>query len=106
MSDKTDLEKQPGPLALWGEMNVGRAAELKCVLLARLADGQPLHLDLGKVTELDGAGVQLLLLCRQRADARGIPFKVVAASAAVHDVLALLRLTGPLEEGQNHESAR
>lgn len=84
-------------LSLDGEMTIGRAVELKQALLGALGGRGPLDLDLGAVTDLDTAGVQLLLLARAVATARQKPFKVVAASPAVQQVLGLLDLAATLD---------
>ena len=90
-------------LALAGEMTIGRAAELKQSILTSLdrasgsAAGGALHLDLGGVTELDTAGVQLLLLARALADARACALRLTACSVPARAVLALLNLGAVLD---------
>lgn len=49
------------PLKIEGELTVFTVHELKSRLLAALGEGQPLQIDLGGVSEVDGAGIQLLL---------------------------------------------
>lgn len=80
-----------------GEMTVYRAAELKPVLLQAARDGAAPALDLSAVTEIDTAGVQLLLLARSVAAARGVPLHLPAASAVVRDTLAFLGIGEALE---------
>jgi anti-sigma B factor antagonist len=85
-------------LTIEGEMTIYRALELKQSLLAALGHGTTIcELDLSKVTELDSAGVQLLMLVRQLADARGRQVRIVAHSPQVHEVLTLMNLAGYLE---------
>ena len=79
-------------LALEGELTIYRAAELKPVLLQAVQPGATLELDLSEVTELDSAGVQLLLLAERQARAQGGGLRVAAASAPVREVLQLLDL--------------
>ena len=79
-------------LKLDGELSIYRAAELKDLLLARIEQGGPLDLDLSGVTELDSAGVQLLMLAKQAALARGLPLRLLAHSPTVVDVFELLNL--------------
>jgi anti-sigma B factor antagonist len=84
-------------VAIEGGMTVHRAGELKQALLAPLASPGPLHVDLSRVTELDSAGVQLLVLIKRLADVRQIPLRLVACSPAVVEVLELLNLRTHLD---------
>jgi anti-anti-sigma factor len=79
-------------LAIDGELTIYRAAELKDVLLAPLMRHEALELDLSGVTEIDTAGVQLLLLARRTARAQGRSFGLLNNSPAVTDVLTLMNL--------------
>ena len=82
-------------LRIEGELTIYRAAELCDVLkgsLAALPEHATLALDLRAVTEMDSAGAQLLLAAQKSALASGRALRVTAPSAAVDDVLALLRL--------------
>jgi anti-anti-sigma factor len=79
-------------LQLDGELTIYRAAELKPQLLQALVPGAALELDLSEVSELDSAGVQLLLLAEREARAQGGTLRLAAASAPVGEVLALLGL--------------
>jgi len=78
--------------AIEGDCNIYRAAELKAELLQALQAGATLELDLSDVSELDTAGVQLLLLAEREARARGGALRLVAASPAADEVLALFDL--------------
>lgn len=79
-------------LCIEGELSIYRAAELKAVLLEALDGGAPLEIDLAGVTELDSAGVQLLMLVKQEAGRRGQALALVRHSPAVLDVFELLDL--------------
>lgn len=81
----------PAVLKIEGEMTVFRAAELLPQLAAEPA---PQAVDLSGVTEFDCAGVQLLVLAHSRA----VP--LLAPSAAVTEVLELLKLDALLGTGQ------
>ncbi len=81
------------PLALEGELTIYGAAELQARLLAALADAPGgLDIDLSGVTELDSAGVQLLMATRRAALASGRTVTLCAPSDAARDVLALFDL--------------
>lgn len=82
----------PHVLAIEGEMTIYRAAELKQVLLVSLAKPGSIDVDLSAVTDLDAAGVQLLMLARQLADTRQKKLRLIACSPTVLEVLELLNL--------------
>lgn len=84
-------------LCIEGELSVYRAGELKQVLLEPLEASPRLELDLSAVDDIDTAGLQLLLLARREARARGGELRIVAQSAAVDDMLALLQLDAALD---------
>ena len=79
-------------LRLDGELTIYRAAELKPLILAPLGEAQVLEVDLAGVSEIDSAGVQLLMLAKREAQARGGELHLVAHSPAVLDVFELLDL--------------
>jgi anti-sigma B factor antagonist len=81
-------------LILEGELTIYRAAELKQELLAALEPGGPLDLDLSAVTELDTAGVQLLMLAKKVAGERELPLRLTGHSPAVLEVFELFNLGG------------
>ena len=84
--------QDPQILVIEGEMTIYRATELKQTLLGALAQPGSIHVDLSAVTELDAAGVQLLMLARQLADGRQKELRLVAISPVVVEVLELLSL--------------
>jgi len=89
MSDDVTL------LPLDGELNIYRAAELRLVLLAAISDSPAgLDIDLSGVSEIDSAGVQLLLAARRDLKARGVPLRLVAPSAEVRQLFDLFDLSG------------
>ncbi len=86
----------PAACAVDGELTIQRAAELKPVLVQAARAEAPL-IDLSGVTELDTAGVQLLLLARRVAAARGVPLRLAAASEAVRETMTFLGIVKELE---------
>ncbi|MBK5965239.1 anti-anti-sigma factor [Thiocystis minor] len=93
-------QSAPDPvLALEGELTIYTAA----VTLARLRDyltGQGVcNLDLSGVTEIDSAGLQLLLWTRRAVAEQGGRFHLVGLSEAVAQVIALLQLEQVLGSG-------
>jgi anti-sigma B factor antagonist len=86
-------------------MTIYTAARQRDVLLEALRVGGavPLEVDLSRVTEIDSAGVQLMLAARRSAAASGRTLRFTAAEPAVRSVLALLRLDWILD-GASDES--
>lgn len=79
----------PNVLRLEGEFTIFRAMELKPVLLA----SPPVdEIDLSGVTEIDTAGVQLLMLAKKTALAQQRNVKLVGHSPAVLEVFELLNV--------------
>ena len=82
------------PLVVYieGEMTIYRAAEIKQTLLTPIVEAAVVEFDLSKVTELDSAGVQLLMLAKRTAQAKHGEARLIAQSPAVLDVMELLNL--------------
>jgi len=90
-------------LELTGELTIQTSGERKAALVEALgaaqADGAAeLDLDLHGVTELDTAGVQLLLMAQREAAGLGIRLRLASMSQAVSDVLAIARLGADLDQ--------
>ncbi|MFI3137554.1 MAG: STAS domain-containing protein [Methylococcaceae bacterium] len=83
-------------LNIEGEMTIYTAAEQKNLLLAFIASGHTLEINLSQVNELDTAGTQLLILAKQHAAKAQKQLRFVMHSKAVLDVLALANLTSLL----------
>lgn len=79
---------------LKGELTIYQAAAFKDQLMAILHDKRALEIDLAQVTELDTAGVQLLMLAKITRESAGLPFSLTHHSAAVVNVFELLGLAG------------
>jgi anti-anti-sigma regulatory factor len=76
-------------LRIEGELTIFRAMELKPVLLAEPAVDQ---IDLSGVTDLDTAGLQLLMLAKNTALAKKRDVRLIGHSPAVLDVFELLNV--------------
>lgn len=77
-----------------GELTIARAAEIKAELLQAVAGNGPFKLDTAGVTEVDAAGLQLLLAAMNSAASRKNPvvFPPEARGTAVSDALELVGL--------------
>jgi anti-sigma B factor antagonist len=91
MGSKTKAPKAHR-FAIDGELTIYRAAELKPVLLNALEGNKEVEIDLSAVSEVDTAGVQLLMMTKRAAQARGATLRLSAHSPAVVDALQLLDL--------------
>jgi anti-anti-sigma regulatory factor len=79
----------PSVLRIEGELTIFRAMELKPVMLA---DPLPEEIDLSGVTELDTAGVQLLMLVKRAAVEQQRELRLVGHSPAVMEVFELMNV--------------
>lgn len=85
------------PIRVDGELTVQVAGEYKAALLTALAATDALVLELSGVSELDTAGLQLLLLLKREAGPLGKTVRLSDPSKAVLEVLDLARLDLRLE---------
>ena len=83
-------------LALSDELTIVTAAETRERLMPYLVGGADLELDLSAVSDIDTAGLQLLLMARQEAERRGVTVTLTDPSPVVRDLLTFTRLTGEL----------
>lgn len=82
----------PTVLSIEGELTIYRAEELCATLKAALAAGNDLEVNLGDVTEMDSAGVQLLIAAKRAATAMQREMRLVEHSPAVREVFDILDL--------------
>jgi anti-anti-sigma factor len=81
-------------LAIEDEMTIYTAALQKNELLGYLDDCQELEVDLSAVSEIDSAGLQILLMLKQEADRGEKNIHLVNHSQAVVEVFELLNVAG------------
>lgn len=89
----TQQKKGVLQLAIQDEMTIYTAQEQKQQLFGYLKSAKELQLDLGGVTEIDCAGVQLLMFLKQEAVSRNHKLSLTAHSKMVVEVLELLNLS-------------
>ncbi|GAB7050932.1 STAS domain-containing protein [Catenuloplanes indicus] len=82
---------------LAGELTIHAAAEQAPRLLAALEEKSVLRVRLADVTEIDTAGLQILLLTRREAARIGSTVEFRDASPAVREALAIVHLDPALE---------
>jgi anti-anti-sigma factor len=90
--DEPPVQVRDGKIRVFGELTIQHAEDLKPLLLASLpTDGSLARLDLAQVSEIDTAGIQLLMAASREAMNRGAALQVVAVSHVVREALELLR---------------
>ncbi|NRR32113.1 STAS domain-containing protein [Oxalobacteraceae bacterium] len=87
-------ESSTARFAIEGELTIYRAADLKVELLAALRQQPTLEVDLAGVTELDTAGLQILMLAKQTATAEQRTLRLLGHSPAVLEIFEMLDLGG------------
>jgi anti-sigma B factor antagonist len=75
-----------------GELNIYSAASAKEQLLPFFSHAENIEIDLSQVTELDSAGVQLLVLAKRDINAAGREFRLSHHSHVVLDMFELYNL--------------
>ena len=75
------------PLAITEDLTIYHALEQKQLLLDALAVTSELELNLAHVSEMDTAGLQLLVLLKKEAQRAGKQVRIVAHSQAVSSVI-------------------
>jgi len=79
-------------LTVEGEMTIYTALDLKNELLAPLLQGNSVEMNLGRVSEIDSAGLQLLVMLKNEAQAHGKTLSIASHSPAVLHILDLCDL--------------
>lgn len=83
MSRKSQ-QQSPGKLKLNGELTIYTATDRKAELINTL-QADKIDLDLSAVSEMDSAGLQLLLLLKREADKAGKHLAISASNSVVQE---------------------
>jgi anti-anti-sigma factor len=89
MGAKKKPKSDAAALRIEGELTIFRAAELKPVLLDA---SRSVEIDLSGVSEIDTAGLQLLMLAKKTALAQDRSLRLVGHSPAVTDLFERLNV--------------
>ncbi len=81
-------------LSIEEEMTIYQAPAQKEQLMSALQTADRLELDLSAVSNIDSAGLQLLILLKREVHTRGKQLAIVAHSAVVQQVLDFCNLAG------------
>lgn len=92
MSLQMRLNQDTCSVTLDDEMTIYTASEIKSQLLDALDSSRELEISLAGVSELDSAGVQIILMLRQEARRQQKELRFIHHSPAVLDVLDILNL--------------
>lgn len=80
--------------AIEGELTIFRVSDIREGVSKVLDSGNEIEIDLSHVTEIDGAGLQLLLAVKLESFARDANLTLVGHSTPVREVLDLCDLGG------------
>ncbi|MBS1160283.1 MAG: hypothetical protein H6R15_2702 [Proteobacteria bacterium] len=80
-------------LAITGEFTIFTAAAWREQMLAALAAADEIEMDLSQVSEIDSAGLQLMVAAKREATEQGKVLRFSGHSAAVLDTLDLTDLS-------------
>lgn len=87
-----------------GEFNIYGAIDFREALVAAVHAEGDIDVDLSAASEMDAAGLQLLLLARREAAASGKLLRLIAPGAAVLEVMGLCNLASRFEIGRSAEA--
>jgi len=93
MSIEFKKKNDIGYLMVNDEMTIYTAAEQKPELLEHFSDCSEIKLDLSGVTEIDSAGIQLLMLLKSEGVRRNHPVRFIQHSQPVIEIFELLKLS-------------
>jgi anti-sigma B factor antagonist len=85
-------------IAIEGELSIFKVADLQQRLLDAISDGMEVEVDLSRVSEVDSAGIQLLVAAKREAAMRSKLLSFTGCNPAVFDIIKLFSLTGHFGE--------
>ncbi|MBI5923701.1 MAG: STAS domain-containing protein [Betaproteobacteria bacterium] len=83
-----------GRLAIDQDMTIYQAEALKDELMGNVTQTQVIELDLSRVSEIDTAGIQLLMLAKRECQKQGKTLRIVAHSPRVHELMDFFNIAG------------
>lgn len=92
MTIRVDTSGANAVMHIEGELSIYTAAEVKPQLYSALQQNAELELDLSAVSEMDSAGLQLLIAAKREAADRGVTLRLTQHSPAVLEVLDLCNM--------------
>ncbi len=98
MSSQIEATSAVRRLTLQGDLTIHHAAHLKSTLLEALSSAALIEVDVSQVTEIDTAGLQLLLAAKRHASRQARRLKLIEPSPAVLEMIELFALDALLRE--------
>lgn len=92
MARKSKSSKEIIRLPIEGEMTIFLAQELREAIMPVIASSDEIEIDLSQVTEIDAAGMQLMVAAKLEAILRGKSLRYVGHSKSVLDMIDLCDL--------------
>ena len=92
-----EIVNEAAQVSIDGELTIYTAAELSAQLLPRLGATPQMQVDLSQITEMDGAGLQLLVMLGREASRAGTALTLTGHSKAVLETLQLTGLGADLQ---------
>jgi anti-sigma B factor antagonist len=89
------------PIAISGELNIYTAGELRDRLINESGGIDDIELDLAEVSEIDSAGLQLLIALSRQLSGEGRQFRIGQCHPAVREAIAFSRQTALFGEENN-----
>lgn len=89
MSENTSI---PSVFRIEGELTIYNAASVKQQMDVLLDQSPQLEIDLSQVSEIDTAGLQLLILAKKETTSRGGELRLVGHSVPVLEVLDMCHM--------------
>jgi len=83
-------------IAIEGELSIFTAATERLHLLDAFESGNEEEVDLSQVSEIDSAGIQLMVAAKREAATRSTSLRFTGHSPAVFDIIELCDLAGHL----------
>lgn len=87
-----------GHIGIKGELDIFTAGTQRQLLLDAIDAGSEVEVDLSEVSEMDSAGLQLIVAAKREAARRHKPLRISGQSQAVLDILGLCDLSGSLDD--------
>lgn len=94
MNIQSRFENDDCHLNLEGELTIYHAAEIKPEVFEALDRCEQMHIHLGSVSEIDTAGLQLLILAKQEALRADKALHLIDHSSSVMELIDLFGLSG------------
>lgn len=93
MSEGSKTQGMPLPISIEGELTIYRVAEIREAILPQIALATEIEVNLSGVSEIDGAGLQLLISTKVEAWRQNKAVRFVGHSAVVTEAIDLCGLS-------------